>query len=75
MVFEVAPEHTVHWMAPQDADEEIVLDAEPETELHHTGGSFALFVDGSTRFLDVSTTADERRRLISISGNEKPLAD
>ena len=70
MVIEVASEHAVHWMAPQDADERIVLGVGPETKLPHEGGVHALFVDGSVKFISSETTTAVRRALISIAGND-----
>ncbi len=70
MVFEVAAEHAVHWMAPQDANEQLVMESGPDSGHNHGDGMHALFVDGSAPFLDSSTTADRFRRMISISGND-----
>jgi len=70
MVIEVAAEHAVHWMAPQDANEQIVLGLGPETELPHNSGSNAVFVNGSVSFLSSDTTAAVRRAIISIAGND-----
>lgn len=71
MVIEVAPEHAVHWMAPQDASEEMVLDFGNDAKLTHTGGTQAAFADGHVRFLSVNLEKETRRALISIAGNDR----
>lgn len=70
MVIEVASEHAFHWMSPQDADEQMVLDFGTDSKQPHTGGTQAAFVDGSVHFLSGNMTAAERRALISISGGD-----
>ena len=70
MVIEVDAKHSVHWMAPQDADEQFVLKSEPKSKLRYFGGTFAAFVDGHVEFLDAETPAAEVRAMISISGND-----
>ena len=71
MVIEVGSAHAVHWMAPIDADETLVMASGPSTKRNHAGGTNAAFVDGSVRFLQSGTPAAERRALISITGNDK----
>lgn len=73
MVIEADDEHAVHWMAPLDADESLVMSLGPKTELHHQGVMNAAFVDGSARFLKANTPADARRAFISIAGNDDKL--
>jgi prepilin-type processing-associated H-X9-DG protein len=70
MVIEAGEENAVPWMAPGDAGESLVMSLGPSTKLHHPGGMNACFVDGSVRFLKVSTPAVVRRAIMSISGNE-----
>jgi prepilin-type processing-associated H-X9-DG protein len=71
MVIEVGSEHAVHWMAPIDANETLVMASGPNTKRNHAGGTNTAFVDGSVRFLQSGTPAAERRALISIAGNDK----
>ncbi|MEJ7590059.1 MAG: DUF1559 domain-containing protein [Planctomycetaceae bacterium] len=74
MVIEVAQEHAVHWMAPQDASEEMVLDFGNDGKLAHTGGTqaaLAALADGSTRFLSENLETEIRRALISIAGKDR----
>jgi prepilin-type N-terminal cleavage/methylation domain-containing protein len=75
MVIEAGEEHAVPWMAPADADESLVMSLGPTTRLHHAGGMNADLVDGSVRFLKTSTPASVRRALMSISGNDKTVAE
>jgi prepilin-type processing-associated H-X9-DG protein len=71
MVIEVGSKHAVHWMAPIDADETLVMASGSSTKRNHAGGTNAAFVDGSVRFLKSGTPAAELRALISIAGNDK----
>ena len=70
LVIEVDPEHAVPWMAPTDADADVLLGFNRETAFAHPGGFTAAFVDGSVRFLSADLPADERRALVSIAGHD-----
>lgn len=70
MLIEVDPEHAVHWMAPQDADESMVLGFGTAGKLPHSQRPNAAFVDGSVRYLEAEMPAAQRRALISIAGND-----
>ena len=71
MVIEVAQEQAVHWMAPQDASEEMVLNFGNDGKLAHTGGTQAAFADGHVQFLSENLDTEIRRALISIAGNDR----
>ncbi|MBS0205016.1 MAG: DUF1559 domain-containing protein [Planctomycetes bacterium] len=71
MVIEVDAAHAVHWMSPVDADESLVLGFGPKSKLLHAGGTHALLADGSIRFLPEKLSADQRRALITIAGNDQ----
>lgn len=71
MVIEAGADAAVPWMAPTDADEGLVLGISPTTRVDHPGGTNAVFVDGSVRFIKVSTPAAERREMIEIAGRER----
>lgn len=71
MVIEVAQEQAVHWMAPQDASEEMVLNFGKDGKLNHTGGTQAAFADGSVRFLSENLDTETLRALISLAGNDR----
>lgn len=71
MVFEVAQEQAVHWMAPLDASEEMVLNFGKDGKLNHTGGTQAALADGSVRFLSENLDTETLRALISIAGNDR----
>ena len=70
MVIEVAEENAVPWMSPQDADEQTVLSFLKGGKLAHTGGTMALLVDGSTRFLSQNMDPNTLRALTTIAGKE-----
>ena len=71
MVIEVAQEHAVHWMAPHDASEEMVLNFGNDGKLAHIGGTQAALADGSVRFLSENLNTETLRALISIAGNDR----
>ena len=71
MVFEVAQEQAVHWMAPQDASEEMVLNFGKDGKLNHTGGTEAALADGRVLFLSENLDTETLRALISIAGNDR----
>ena len=71
MVIEVAQEHAVHWMAPQDASEKIVLNFGSNGKLAHSGGTQAARADGSVRFISENVSPETLRALISIADNEQ----
>lgn len=70
MVIEVNAGQSVHWMAPTDADEKLLLGFGPNTELPHANGWHAAFTDGSVRFLTADLPAAKRRALISGEGKK-----
>ena len=70
LVIEAGPSQAVHWMAPMDADEGMLLSISPTAELPHAGGFQALLADGSVYFLQADTPAETRRALASIAGKE-----
>ena len=71
MVVESELDHSVPWMAPRDADEELFLALGPKSKHAHSGGMHAVFVDGTVRFLDANMEPKTRRALISIAGKEQ----
>ena len=74
MVVEVDLEHAVHWMSPSDADESLFLAIGSTSKLDHVGGIHFALADGTVRFLNATASADIRRALISVAGNE-PLGN
>jgi prepilin-type processing-associated H-X9-DG protein len=75
MVIEVPTDHSVPWMAPKDADEQLVLNIGSDSNLPHAGGVNAAFVDGSVRLLEADFPAVQRRAMISIAGHDKASDD
>jgi hypothetical protein len=70
MLIEVDAEHAVHWMSPRDADEALLLSVIPNGKHAHVGGTHAVLVDGSVRFVYKTLSLDVLRSIISISGGE-----
>jgi type II secretory pathway pseudopilin PulG len=72
MVIEVPAERAVHWMAPQDADEALLLDLGKKSPMAHAEGFHVVLCDGSVRLLSKDLSDVIRRALVSIAGNEFP---
>ena len=70
LIIEVANEHAVPWMSPQDASEELILNRAAAKSHAHQSGSLAVFVDGHTQFLPAAVPPAILRALISIAGND-----
>jgi hypothetical protein len=70
MVVEVAQHQSVHWMSPQDADEESLLSIGEETEFSHMGGFQAALADGSVRFLSKNIATETLSALTTVAGHE-----
>jgi hypothetical protein len=71
MVVEVPSEHSVPWMSPNDADEQLLMSLGAKSKLAHAYGMEAALCDGSVRFLSAELPAAARRALISISAGDK----
>ena len=74
MVIEVPSDRAVHWMAPTDADESLILGINSRSQLNHSGIANALFLDGSTRMISAKSPAPQRRAMISIAGGDDEAA-
>lgn len=74
MVIEAGEGTPVPWMAPVDADESLVMNLGPTTNLHHLSGTTICFVDGSVMFLKANTPATARRAMLSIAGDDDEAA-
>ncbi len=70
LIAEVASSHAVHWMSPEDADENILLNFGPGNKTAHNGVVNAGFVDGTAKSLSVDIDPAVGRALMTISGNE-----
>jgi type II secretory pathway pseudopilin PulG len=71
LVIEVESQHAVDWMAPVDADEELVLGFGPKTQFPHGEGTSAAFLDGTVQLLGADMPVTERRALISVTAKPK----
>ncbi|WP_165069801.1 DUF1559 family PulG-like putative transporter [Paludisphaera rhizosphaerae] len=69
-VVEVAAEDAVHWMAPEDADEAMVLKLGGHAKLPHADGFIVSSADAGIHFLKATTNAELRQALISVDGGE-----
>ena len=70
MVVEVPVANAVPWMAPQDADERLLLSFGEKTQWQHTGGIHGLLADGAVRFLSMNTAPATLKGLCTVAGNE-----
>ena len=66
MLVDMGKDCAIPWMSPQDTNEQSVLELGSKLQTPHPGGTNVAWVDGSVGFLDSSTSADERRAMISI---------
>lgn len=72
MIIEAPRDQAVHWMAPLDASEEMVLKIGPESKLDHVALTIAVFVDGHVQSLNRDVPIAKWRAMISIAGNDSP---
>jgi len=70
MLMEVAISDSVPWMEPRDTYEVNLLSLDENSEMSHTSGGNAAFVDGHVKYLSVNTPAEARKALISIAGDD-----
>lgn len=73
-VIEASLDQAVHWMAPTDADESLVMGLTPRSKLSHSGGTNAAFLDGGIHFLKATSPSPQRRAMISIAGSDDKAA-
>ncbi|MDA1230699.1 MAG: DUF1559 domain-containing protein [Planctomycetota bacterium] len=70
IVVEVPQDRSVPWMAPQDADEGLILGIVQGSRGAHPGFFHAALADGSVRFLSVDIDRPTLRAILTISGDE-----
>ena len=70
MVVDVPVANAVPWMAPQDADEKLLLSFGEQTQRQHPGGLHGLLADGSVRLLSTSLVPATWKGLCTVAGNE-----
>jgi hypothetical protein len=71
MIVEVAPEHAVHWMAPQDTDAKSLLALAAKAGLAHDPGTHVALADGSVWFVSHEVSLAERRALTTVAGGDR----
>lgn len=71
-IIEVSPDKAVHWMSPEDVDEEFVFE-NPEENLRtgHPGTFIAGYLDGRTVGLQLDMDPKTLRAMLTIAGGEK----
>lgn len=71
LLIEVPASQSVHWMCPQDIDEQGVIELGRDGKLSHKSGMMGAMVDGSVHFFSADTEPELWRKLISIAGGEE----
>lgn len=75
MVIEVDLDHAVPWMAPIDADEEMVMAIGPHSKLAHPGIVGGAFADCHVEFLSSDMPADQRRAMLRAASKAESMED
>ena len=70
MVLEVPDEFAVPWMAPRDADAQMVMDFDEETSFAHRDVTTIAFGDATVQFLSADVSVEERRAMISMAADD-----
>ncbi len=70
MVIETSEDRAVPWMAPLDADPQMVLGLTADSELSHAAGVQGLFADGSVPFISAGLSSSVRSALMTIDGDD-----
>ncbi len=70
IVVEVPPDRSVPWMAPQDADQALIMGIAQGTKTTHSGGFQATLADGTVRFISVNIDRATLKALLTTSGDE-----
>ena len=71
LVVEVPDANAVPWMAPQDADEVLLLSFGKDTKRQHSGGMHGLMADGGVRFFSQTLDPATLQGLCTVSGLEE----
>lgn len=70
LVFEAPQDHAVHWMSPNDADEQLFLSISSSSKLTHASGFNAVMADGHVTFIHAELSEKIRKALITVDGGE-----
>jgi len=70
VVFEAPRDHAVHWMSPNDADEQLFLSISSGSKLTHASGFNAVMADGHVTFIHAELSEKIRKALITVDGGE-----
>lgn len=70
MIVEVAAEKSVPWMSPADLDDQYLLNVDAKSKFSHAGGLYALFADGSVRFLSCKIGQEVRRSMVTADAGD-----
>ena len=68
-VIDMGSSQAVPWMSPQDTDEHMVLNLGGCIKFADPRGTNVAHADGSVGFLDAESSATERQKMTSITGD------
>lgn len=69
-VVEISHNHAVHWMSPEDVDEDFIMNTEGAFDTNHHDVFIAGYLDGHTEGLEVAMDRSELRKRLTIAGRE-----
>lgn len=61
----------VHWMSPEDIDEEGLMELGDEVHVGHPGVFQAAFLDGRAKAIQLESPAELRRAMLTVAGGEE----
>lgn len=70
LLIEVPKAKGVIWMAPQDADEALLLAVGREVQATHGSKIHFVFCDGSCRALPAKLSVEDRKAMASVAGKD-----
>lgn len=74
-IVEVDASRAVPWMSPHDEGHEFFQSLTAETQMHHTGISQVLHIDGHSGNVPLNTPKQELREMITVTETDPPPAD
>lgn len=69
-IVEIGHEHALHWMSPEDVDEDFVLSRVDAFDTAHPGIFMAGYADGSVHMVEDTIDRETLRKQLTIAGGE-----
>lgn len=70
LIVEVEAAKSVLWMSPADLDGQYLVNVDAKSKFSHAGGLYALFADGSVRFLSCKIDQALRRSMVTADAGD-----